>query len=115
LVPNPQPRRWPGRAEANFDARRIRLGVEDEIKVIPGVNALMLVVFGEHGIRSVEDLAGCATDDLDGWSEYKGGKTVRYAGILDGFRVTRKDCEAIIINARIKVGWITESTVARPA
>jgi N utilization substance protein A len=72
-------------------------------------------VLGEHGIRSIEDLAGCATDDLDGWSEYKGGKTVRYAGILDSFRVTRKDCEAIIMIARIKAGWIAESTVEEPA
>ena len=64
----------------------------------------MLVAFGEHGIKSIEDLADCATDDLDGWSESKDGKTIRHAGILDRFRVSRKDCEAI--NARIKAGWI---------
>ena len=114
-VPSPQRRRWSLRAEANFDAKRRQLGVEDGLKVIPGVTTLMLVVFGEHGIRSIEDLAGCATDDLDGWSEYKGGKTIRYAGILDSVRVTRKECEAIIINARIKAGWITASAVAQPA
>jgi transcription termination/antitermination protein NusA len=31
----------------------------------------MLVVLGEHGINSIEDLAGCATDDLHGWSELR--------------------------------------------
>jgi len=66
----------------------------------------MLAAFGKHGIKSIEDLADCATDDLDGWSETKDGKTIRHAGILGRFRVSRKDCEAIIINARKKAGWI---------
>ena len=69
----------------------------------------MLVALGKHGIKSVEHLAGCATDDLDGWSEYKNGKTIRRAGILDRVGVSRKQCEAIIIDARIKAGWIKES------
>jgi hypothetical protein len=55
---------------------------------------------------NAEDLADCATDDLDGWSESKDGKTIRHAGILDRFKMSREDCEAIIINARIKAGWI---------
>jgi hypothetical protein len=39
--------------------------------------------------------------------ESKDGKTIRHAGILDRLRLSREDCEAIIINARIKAGWIT--------
>jgi hypothetical protein len=94
------------RVEMNFDAKRKELGVEDSLKDVPGVTTQMLVAFGEHGIKSIEDLADCATDDLDGWSESKDGKTIRHAGILDRFKMSRKDCEAIIINARIKAGWI---------
>jgi transcription termination/antitermination protein NusA len=94
------------RVEANFDARRKELGVEDSLKNVPGVTTRMLVAFGEHGIKSIEDLADCATDDLDGWSESKDGKTIRHAGILDRFKMSRKDCETLIINARIKAGWI---------
>ncbi len=33
----------------------------------------MLVKFGENDIKTVEDLAGCATDDLVGWTERKEG------------------------------------------
>jgi N utilization substance protein A len=88
--------------------RRIELGIADGLKDISGVTKLMLVAFGEHGIKSVEDLADCATDDLDGWCEDSGGKTIRYAGILDRARVSRDQCEAIIINARVKAGWIKE-------
>jgi hypothetical protein len=94
------------RMEENFDAKRKELGVEDSLKDVPGVTTQMLVAFGEHGIRSIEDLADCATDDLDGSSESKDGKTIRHTGILDRFKVSREDCEAIIINARIKAGWI---------
>ena len=92
--------------EVNFDAKRKELGVEDSLKDVPGVTTEMLVAFGEHSIKSIEDLADCATDDLDGWSESKDGKTIRHAGILDRFKMSREDCEAIIINARIKAGWI---------
>jgi len=106
LVPSSKPRRSSGRVEANFEATQKELGVEAGLKDIPGVTTRMLVAFGEHGIKSIEDLADCATDDLDGWSESKDGKTVRHAGILKRYRVSRKDCEAIIINARIKAGWI---------
>jgi N utilization substance protein A len=92
--------------EVTLDAKRKELGVEDSLKDVPGVTTQMLVAFGEQGIKSLEDLADCATDDLDGWSESKDGKTIRHAGILDRFKTSREDCEAIIINARIKAGWV---------
>jgi hypothetical protein len=106
LMRSAEPRRSSERIEANFDAKRKELGVEDGLTDVPRVTTQMLVAFGEHGIKSIEDLADCATDDLDGWSESKDGKTIRHAGILERFKVSRKDCEAIIINARIKAGWI---------
>ena len=106
LVPNSEPRRLSERIEVSVDAKRKELGVEDGLKDIPGVTTQMLVAFSEHGIKSIKDLADCATDDLDGWSESKDGQTIRHKGILDRFRVSRKDCEAMIISARIKAGWI---------
>jgi N utilization substance protein A len=106
FAPSPEPRHWSEYTEVNFDAKRRELGVKDELKDIWGVTTLMLVAFGENGIKSVKDLADCVTDDLDGWNEYKDGKTVRHAGILERFRVSRKDCDEMIINARIKAGLI---------
>ena len=47
--------------------------------------------------------------DLEGWSEHKGGKTIRHAGVLDRVKISRQQCEAMIIDARIKAGWIKES------
>jgi N utilization substance protein A len=105
LVPSSEPQKLSALIEENSDAKRRELGVEDGLNDIPGVTTPMLVAFAEHGIRSVEDLADCATDDLDGWNEFKDGKAIRHTGILDRFRVSRQDCDAIIINARTKAGW----------
>src|SRR6266496_1614728 len=102
------------REEAELDERRKQLGVEDALKDIPGITTAMLVKLGENDIKTVEDLAGCATDDLFGWSERKDGETVRYPGALDGFDLSHDDTEALIMQARVKAGWIKEEDLAPP-
>ena len=101
--------------EAQLEARRKELGVEDALRDVPGVTSKMLVKFGENDIKTVEDLAGCATDDLAGWTERKDGEAVKHAGILDGEDVSREDAEALIIQARVVAGWISEADLAKPA
>jgi N utilization substance protein A len=66
----------------------------------------MLVVLGEAGILTLEDLAGSATDELVGWTERKGGETVRHKGTLSDLGVTTAEAEGIIMAARVKAGWI---------
>jgi hypothetical protein len=105
LVPSSDPQRSSERIKANVDASRKDPGVEDGLKNIPGVTTRMLIAFGKHGIKSIEDLADCATDDLNGWSETKDGKTIKHTGILGRFKVSRQDCEAMIMDARAKAGW----------
>jgi N utilization substance protein A len=100
--------------EAELDAKRKELGVEDALKEVPGVTTAMLVKFGENGIKTVDDLAGCATDDLCGWTERKDGESKREPGILDGFDVSREEAEAMIMQARLKAGWVTEADLAAP-
>jgi N utilization substance protein A len=100
--------------EGELDEKRKELGVEDALKDIPGVTTAMLVRFGENDIKTVEDLAGCATDDLAGWTERKDGESVRQAGILDGVDLSREEAEAMIMQARLKAGWITEADLAPP-
>src|SRR4051812_49160514 len=104
-----------GQLEAELDAKRTELGVEDAVKDVPGVTTAMLVKFGENGVKTVEDLAGCATDDLVGWTERKDGESKREPGILDGYEISREDAEAMIMQARVKAGWITEADLAPPA
>jgi N utilization substance protein A len=101
--------------EAERDAKRRELGVADEIAEVEGVTTAMMVAFGENGIKTLEDLADCATDDLIGWTERKKDKdseAVRHKGVLDGFEIDRKDAEDMILSARILAGWITAEEVA---
>jgi N utilization substance protein A len=101
------------RQEAELDAKRRELGVEDALTDVPGVTTAMLVTLGEDGIKTVEDLAGCATDDLVGWSERKDGEVTKHPGLLDGFDLSREDAEGLIMQARLKAGWITEEDLLK--
>jgi N utilization substance protein A len=103
--------------EAERDARRRELGVSDELAKVEGVTTAMLVAFGENGIKTLEDLADCATDDLIGWTERSKDKDVepvRHKGVLDGFEVGRKEAEEMIMSARVLAGWITPEDLQPP-
>lgn len=102
------------RIEAEQDEERIKLGVEDALKTVPGVTTAMLVAFGKEDIKTVEDLAYCATDDLVGWSERKDGETVRFEGTLSGMDVTREEAEQMILSSRLQAGILTEADLAEP-
>jgi N utilization substance protein A len=69
----------------------------------------MLVALGQNEVKTVEDLADCATDDLAGWSERQDKETIRHDGFLDGFGLTRPQIEDLILAARVKAGWIDEA------
>ena len=94
------------------DEERQKLGVADELYDIPGLNAAMLVALGKDGVKSVEDFAGCAADDLVGWTERKDGETKRFDGTFKDFPVSREEAEEMILAARLKAGWITEADLA---
>ena len=81
--------------ETELENKRKELGVDDALKTVPGVTSKMLVKFGENDIKTVEDLAGCATDDLVGWTERKeGGEPTKHPGILDANEISRDDAES---------------------
>jgi transcription termination/antitermination protein NusA len=95
--------------EAERDAKRRELGVADDMAEIPGMTTAMMVSLGENGVKTVEDFADCATDELVGWTERKKEKDaepVRHKGFLDGFELSRADVENMIMAARVQAGWI---------
>ena len=46
----------------------------------------MLVALGEDGVKTIEDFAGYAVDDLVGWTERKDGETKFFEGVLANHR-----------------------------
>ncbi|MBP0440532.1 transcription termination factor NusA [Tianweitania sediminis] len=99
------------RIEGEHDEKRRALGVEDELREITGITTAIMVKLGEDGVKTIEDFAGYAVDDLTGWKERKDGETKFFPGVLADFEVSRAEAEAMIVEARRKAGWITEDEV----
>lgn len=95
--------------ETAFDEKRRALGVEDEVRSVEGISLAMMVALGEDGVKTMEDFAGYASDDLVGWTEKKDGETVRFPGVFADFQVSRVEAEQMILTARLAAGWITEA------
>ena len=91
---------------AEFDAKRVELGVEDALLEIEGVTLPIAVALGEGGVKTVENLADLVPDDLRGWFETKNGERVREPGILEAFGLEPADAEALIMRARVAMGWV---------
>ena len=94
-------------AEQNerLTARRRELEVSDEVAAIPGLTPAMLVTLGEAGIKTLDDLADLATDELCDRSD----------GILRSHDLSEADANAIIMAARAHWYPEAEATAAEPA
>ena len=91
--------------------KRVSLGVEDEVLDIEGVTLPMAVRFGEHEIKTVEDVAGLVPDDLNGYSEYKNGERIHEEGMIEDFKLTEEEATRLIMMARVAAGWIEASAL----
>ncbi len=91
---------------AELDEKRKGLGVEDGVLEIEGVTLPIAVALGEGDVKTVEDLAGLVPDDLRGWFEVKNGERVREKGVLESFSLSPEAAEALIMNARVAMGWV---------
>lgn len=94
------------REAAELDARRVELGVDDAVLSVEGVSLQMAVALGEAGVKTLEDLADLATDELRGAFETREGERVRQPGALESFHLSIEDAEQIILRARVAAGWI---------
>ena len=93
------------------DETRKAAGVHDEVLDIEGVTLPMAVEFGKNEVLSVEDVAGLVPDDLRGYTEIKNGEKVHEEGMLESFKLTEEAATMLIMQARVKAGWIDESAL----
>lgn len=96
------------------DAARKKSGVEDTVLEIEGVTLAMSVIFGQNDIKTVEDVAGLVPDDLLGWDEMKDGETVHEQGMIEHMGMAPEDAQMLIMQARVKAGWIDASALEAP-
>ena len=83
-----------------LEARRKELGVSDEIAAIPGVTPALLAALGEKGVKSLDDLADLAADEL---IELAAGQV----------KLEEADAQAIIMAARAH--WFADEDAAAAA
>ena len=102
------------REAAEYDEKRRALGVEDALLEIEGVTLPIAVALGEGEVKSVEDLAGLIPDDLRGWFESKDGERVRESGVLESFNLSAEAAEALIMRARVAMGWVEPEPEPEP-
>ena len=79
------------------DEKRREMGVEDELANVEGLTPQMLVTLGEEQVKTLEDFAGCAADEL----------TSKEDGILKSYPLEESDASAMIMSARVALGWLT--------
>ncbi|MEY3260832.1 MAG: hypothetical protein RIT46_1661, partial [Pseudomonadota bacterium] len=73
---------------------------------IEGLTVPMAIALGTGEVKTVEDLADLVPDDLRGWFEAKDGARVRQPGLLESFNLSPEDAEALIMRARVVMGWV---------
>ncbi len=91
---------------AELEEKRRALGVGDDLAGFEGLSGRMVVALGEVGVKSLEDFADLASDDLTGWNERKNGETVKHKGHLSEHGIDAGEAEALIMKARVQLGWI---------
>ncbi len=81
---------------SEFDKQRKEMGVSDEIAELPGLRPAMLVALGEKGVKTLDDLADLASDEL--------------LELLPESSLSEEDADAIIMAARAH--WFTDENAA---
>ena len=91
------------------------LGVEQSLFDYEGLTPQMFAVLGEDGIKTLEEFATCADWELAGGYTTVEGKRVKDEGLLEKFDVGLEEAQALIMNARLALGWVTEEMLAEDA
>ncbi|MDA0656481.1 MAG: transcription termination factor NusA [Proteobacteria bacterium] len=78
------------------------LGMEEQLKALEGMSTQMLVTLGEAEIKTLEDFADLASDELTGGAD----------GVLREYQLSEAEANELILRARVAAGWITEEDLA---
>ncbi len=81
---------------------RRELGVEDSLAALSGITARMLLSLGEAGVKTLEDFADLASDELVDPED----------GCLRDYGLTSENANELIMSARVAVGWFTAEELA---
>jgi N utilization substance protein A len=92
------------RRDEEYQARYHELGISDELAALEGLTPGMLVTLGEKGVKSLDDFADLAGDEL---------LELLAASDKGGVALELDDANALIMKVREQLGWFAEE--AAPA
>ncbi|MCK5041256.1 MAG: transcription termination/antitermination protein NusA [Sphingomonadales bacterium] len=84
------------------DDKRKELGVSDDLLKIEGMTAPMMVFLGENEVKTLDDFAGLAADELSSTED----------GYFRSLKVDEEDANHMVMQARVLMGWVTEEELA---
>jgi N utilization substance protein A len=87
--------------DGEFEEKRREMGVDDVLAEIGGFSPAMLVALGEKGVKTLEDLADLAGDEL--------------IEILGAEVVDEDTANAIVMEARRRAGWLGDDEAVAEA
>lgn len=87
---------------ARLEARVSDLGVDEKLKALDGLTLEMVIALGEAKIKTLEDFADLASDEIVGVDD----------GILREYKLEAKKANELILRARVIAGWISEEDMA---
>lgn len=91
--------------KAAMDKAR-ELGVEDSLVEFEGLTPQMLEALAKDDVKTLEDFATCADWELAGGWTTVDGERVKDDGTLEPFEVSLEDAQAMIMTARVSLGWV---------
>ncbi len=81
-----------------LEEQRRTLGVTDELAGLNGLSPEMLIKLGENDVKTMEDFADLASDELTDPAE----------GFFASFEMREPEANELIMSARVAAGWFTE-------
>ncbi|WPZ21850.1 transcription termination factor NusA [Sulfitobacter faviae] len=82
------------------------LGVEDSLVEFEGLTPQMIEALAKDDVKTLEDFATCADWELAGGWTTVNGERVKDDGALEPFDVSLEDAQAMIMTARVMLGWV---------
>jgi transcription termination/antitermination protein NusA len=94
------------RRDREYEERYRALGIEEDLAQLEGLSPGMLVTLGENGIKTLDDFAGLAGDEL---VEMLAGSD------KGGAKLELDEANAMIMTARERAHWFEDEAKAEPA
>ena len=91
------------RKVTRLEEQRRTLGVTDELAGLNGLSPEMLIKLGENDVKTMEDFADLASDELTDPAE----------GFFASFEMREPEANELIMSARVAAGWFNRRGIAR--